>query len=138
MLKVKIKAPKAGEVEGMLASVEVEYDFGDNLDEAITKVGPDVVYNLACRQVTTDIGNKLRNGLEPSYLKGDDGKDTTEIDPSSGMTLEECEAYAADYTPTIRVPGAGAKPPTVEAILKLLADPNTPAEVKQQILEAMN
>ena len=56
--KFHAKAPKTG-IEG-----EFTYDFGDNLQDAISKFGEDVVFNLFKRQAIVDAQGVVRRVME--------------------------------------------------------------------------
>ncbi len=49
--------------------VKVEYDFGDNLDEMVSRFGADVVFNRAQAAMVIDLQARIRTWMSPSVNK---------------------------------------------------------------------
>lgn len=81
--EVKAKNPKTN------AETTVMYDFGENLQDAVTKFGENVVFEKFVAQSTVNLQSGLRTCLEQ-------GKDP--------------EAYAAAWKPGVKAPSIAADP----------------------------
>lgn len=50
-------------------SIDVEYDFGNNLDELVQKFGPDIVFNHAKGSLVVSLQGWLRGKLDDEKAK---------------------------------------------------------------------
>lgn len=88
-------------------SLSVNYDFGDNLDEAVQKFGADVVFTKFRASAIIDLQGRIRSGLKRTGEKV--------------MTDEQIVASLANWKPTIATLGAGSRKVTVEGLLEKAA-----------------
>lgn len=93
----------------------VTFNFGADLEEAVSLYGPEVVYERYIRGVKKDAGNAIRAALN-RYLDQEDGP---EIDEIPNLV----EAELADWRPDVTRPrGRKRKELSMEDLLKSFAD----------------
>ena len=60
---IKVSTGKIKGTDGKPVSVEIEYDFGDDLDDAVEKYGEDVVFDLYKAAASIRVQNVARTAL---------------------------------------------------------------------------
>lgn len=89
-------------------SIIVEYNFGDNLADAVEKFGEDVVFARFVSAARVDLQGYVRGLMRKTNEEGD-------FEHSDDVIVQK----AGEWRPSMRKPGKSAKEKTLDLIDKL-------------------
>jgi len=82
-------------------ATEVEYDFGDNLDEAVKKFGGDVVFAKFKQSAIIDLQSMIRRALEATEEKVD--KEGKVVRKASKLDIDALQTQVNGWKPDNKV-----------------------------------